>query len=93
MVRFALKGVGFFMAPILTIVGIVLLWNAGLADWIVAYATGVAQLGIWLTLLSLIPFTTLWVTYKRSPFLDQPSSQTRAHWSVLLKVSLVFCAP
>jgi hypothetical protein len=47
------------------------LWTAGLADWIVAYATGVAQFGIWLTLLfSLLPFSTLWVSLKRMPFMD-----------------------
>ena len=76
------------MAAALIIVGVVSLWTAGLADWIVAYATGVAQFGIWLTLFSLLPFTVLWVSLKRMSFSEMPSTTTRAHWSVLLKISL-----
>jgi hypothetical protein len=75
------------MAAALIIIGVVSLWTAGLADWIVAYATGVAQLGIWLTLFSLLPFAVLWVSLKRLSFSDMPSNTARAHWSVQLKVS------
>lgn len=74
-------------AALMIIIGVVSLWTAGLADWIVAYATGVAQLGIWLTLLSLIPFALLWVSLKRMPFTELPSHTARAHWSVQLKIS------
>jgi hypothetical protein len=76
------------MAAALLIISVVCMWTAGLADWIVAYATGVAQLGIWLTLFSLLPFTTLWVSLKRMPFTEMPSNTARAHWSVQMKVSL-----
>jgi hypothetical protein len=76
------------MAAALMIMSVVCLWTAGLADWIVAYATGVAQLGIWLTLLSLLPFTVLWVSLKRLPFTEMPSSTAHAHWSVQLKISI-----
>jgi len=69
------------MATALMIISVVFLWTAGLADWIVAYA------GIWLTLLSLLPFAVLWVSLKRMPFTEMPSSTARAHWSVQLKVS------
>jgi hypothetical protein len=75
------------MAAALIIISVVCLWTAGLADWIVAYATGVAQLGIWLTLFSLVPFAMLWVSLKRMPFSEMPSSTARAHWSVHLKIS------
>jgi hypothetical protein len=75
-----------FLAAAL-IISVVSLWTAGLADWIVAYATGVAQFGIWLTLFSLLPFSTLWVSLKRMPFMEMPSSTAHAHWSVQLKVS------
>lgn len=76
------------MAAALLIISVVSLWTAGLADWIVAYATGVAQLGIWLTVLSLVPFATLWVSLKRMPFTQMPTYTTHAHWSLHLKVSL-----
>lgn len=75
------------MAAALIIIGVVSLWTAGLADWIVAYATGVAQFGIWLTLFSLLPFTVLWVSLKRMSFNEMQSTTARAHWSVQLKIS------
>lgn len=75
------------MAAALAIISLVCLWTAGQADWIVAYATGLAQFGIWMTLFSLLPFTTLWVTLKRMPFTEMPASNNHAHWSVQLKVS------
>lgn len=74
------------MTAVLVIISVVLVWTAGFADWIVAYATGVAQLGIWLTLFSLLPITTLWISLKRLSFAEFPVSTTHAHWSVLLKV-------
>lgn len=69
------------------IIGIfaVLAWTAGLADWIVAYATGVTQLGIWGTALSLVPFSALWLSLKSEPFSAFPVQTTRAHWSLFLK--------
>jgi hypothetical protein len=76
-----------FLAAALMIISVVSLWTAGLADWIVAYATGIAQFGIWLTLFSLLPFSSLWVSLKRLPFTEMPSSTAHAHWSVQLKVS------
>lgn len=74
------------MAAALAIISVVLVWTAGFADWIVAYATGVAQLGIWLTLFSLLPITSLWVSLKRLSFTELPASNAHAHWSVQLKV-------
>ena len=74
-------------AALIIIISVVSLWTAGLADWIVAYATGVAQFGIWLTVLSLVPFAVLWVSLKRMPFTEMPSNTARAHWSVQLKIS------
>lgn len=76
------------MAAALAIISTVILWTGGQADWIVAYATGLAQFGIWLTLFSLVPFTTLWTMLKRLPFTEMPVSTTRAHWSVQLKASI-----
>lgn len=68
-------------------IGIVtaMVWTAGLADWIVAYATGLTQLGIWVTALSLVPFSALWVFLKAESFSQMPVSTIRAHWSLLLK--------
>lgn len=74
------------MAAALMILSVVCLWTAGLADWIVAYATGVAQLGIWLTLLSLLPFATLWVSLKRNCFQEISTRTAHAHWSVQMKI-------
>ena len=74
------------MTATLLIIGVVTLWTAGLADWIVAYATGVAQLGIWMTILSLVPFAMLWVSFKKLPFGEMSSSTARTNWSVLYKM-------
>lgn len=76
------------MTYALLVLGAVAVWTAGLADWIVAYATGVAQLGVWLTLLSLIPMGSLWVNLKQGPFQDISPITTRAHWSIQMKASL-----
>jgi len=76
------------MAAALAIISVVFIWTAGFADWIVAYSTGVAQLGIWLTLFSLLPVASLWVSLKRLSFNELPVSTTHAHWSVHLKISL-----
>jgi hypothetical protein len=62
------------MSLVLAIYTVIILWTAGLPDWIVAYATGVAQLGIWVTALSLIPFSAFWISLKRS--LVSPKSFT-----------------
>jgi hypothetical protein len=69
------------------IIGIfaVLVWTAGLADWIVAYATGMTQLGIWITALSLVPFASLWLSLKTEPFSAFPVETHRAHWSLFMK--------
>lgn len=63
----------------------VLVWTAGLADWIVQYATGITQLGIWVTALSLVPFSALWLSLKTTPFSEMPVQKSRVHWSLLLK--------
>lgn len=76
------------MALILIIASIVILWTAGMADWVVAYATGLAQLGIWCTLGGLLPFTVLWISLRRQAFVDISTAETRPHWSILLKASL-----
>ena len=77
------------------VIGAVAVWTAGLTDWIVAYATGIAQLGVWLTLLSLLPMATLWVTLKRQSFEELSATTARAHWSIQLKASsnhyLTYC--
>lgn len=70
---------------LLIIYGMVFLWTAGLPDWIVAYATGVTQLGVWCTLGSLIPFTSLWISLKRQPHTDISTSLIRPHWSIQIK--------
>jgi len=70
---------------LIAIFSVVVLWNAGLADWMVAYATGVAQLGIWVTLSALVPFSALWVGLKHQA--DRPVSETRLHWSLQSRIS------
>lgn len=75
------------MTAILSIISLVFIWNAGLADWMVAYATGIAQLGVWLTLLSYIPFSSLWVSLKQMPFSEIPIRENSTHWRVLIKLS------
>lgn len=75
------------MTAIYFVIGIVFFWTAGLNEWMVAYATGIAQLGIWLTLFSLIPFSVFWISLKRQAFLDQSSDKSRVHWGLNLKIS------
>ena len=69
------------------IIGIlsVVLWTGGLSSWIVQYATGITQFGIWVTALSLVPFSALWVSLKTTPFSTISTQTTRAHWSLFLK--------
>ena len=75
------------MSLIFFLYGLIILWTAGLPDWIVAYATGVAQLGIWVTAISLIPLSAFWVSLKRQ-FFAEASPKSRTQWSVSLKVSI-----
>lgn len=74
-------------AALTTIIVAVVLWTLGLADWMVALSTGVAQFGIWLSLAGLIPFAVRWVTRKVQPWSNLPISTTRAHWSLNIKNS------
>lgn len=76
------------MAPILFLYAIVIFWTAGFPDWIVAYATGVAQLGIWVTLLSLIPFCAVWVSLKTGFFAEISEKATSFSGNSVLKSSL-----
>lgn len=76
--------ISFMTKLLIAIFSVVVLWNAGLADWMVAYATGVAQLGIWVTLSALVPFSALWVGLKRQA--DRPVSETRLHWSLQSRI-------
>jgi hypothetical protein len=73
------------MALISIILFVILTWNAAAADWIVAYATGFAQLGIWLTIAGLVPFAFLWYTLKTLNSSEIPSYLNRARWSLYLK--------
>lgn len=70
---------------LLIVYGAVFLWTAGLPDWIVAYATGVTQLAVWLTLGSLIPFTSLWISLKRQTNREMASASARSHWALQMK--------
>jgi hypothetical protein len=69
---------------LIAIFSVVVVWNAGLADWMVAYATGLAQLGIWVTLSALVPFNAFWVGLKRQS--DHSVSETRMHWSLQSRI-------
>lgn len=73
------------MTLVLAIYSVVLVWTAGLPDWIVAYATGLAQLGVWVSLLSLIPFCAVWVSSKQSLFVEVEGNRAGTHWATLLK--------
>jgi hypothetical protein len=75
------------MVPVFVIYAIVFLWTAGLPDWIVAYATGVTQLGVWVTLFSLLPFSVLWISLKNGFFVENPTKNSVFHWSTLHKAS------
>jgi hypothetical protein len=73
------------MALVSIILAVILTWNAAAADWIVAYATGFAQLGIWLTIAGLMPFTFLWFSLKTLNGSDISNHLNRARWSLFLK--------
>lgn len=49
---------------------ILLLWSGSLFDWMVNYATSFAQLGVWITLLSLISGYSVWTSFKKGS--DEP---------------------
>lgn len=76
------------MVAIFLLISVVFCYTAGLPDWSVAYATGLAQLGIWSTLLSLVPFVSLWVSLKSGALAEIPRSTIRTHWAPFLKISL-----
>lgn len=76
------------MAAIFLLIRTVFCWTAGLPDWSVAYATGLAQLGIWSTLLSLVPFVSIWVSLKQGALTEIPQTTLRTHWNSFQKVSL-----
>jgi hypothetical protein len=71
-----------FILPI--VFAVIVTWNAAAADWIVAFATGFTQLGIWLTIAGLLPVPVLWSTLKSASSVI-PSNQNRARWSLNLK--------
>lgn len=66
---------------------IIVLWTGHGASWMVDYATGLAQLGIWSTLFSLQPFLSIWVSLKQSVFTEISRTLLHTHWSAFLKVS------
>lgn len=69
---------------IFTVIGI---WTGLLSSWSVAYATGLAQLGIWTTLQSLVPFVSLWVSLKGGVFSEISQSTMRTSWNCSQKAS------
>lgn len=75
------------MAAIFLLIGSIIFWTAGLPDWRVAASTGLAQLGIWTTVLSLVPFVSLWVSLKQGALTEIPQNTIRTHWNSFLKVS------
>jgi len=61
-----------------------MIWNGLLMDWARALATGLAQLAIWSTLLSLVPFVSLWANLKTGALIEMPQSTLRTHWTCSL---------
>ena len=41
-----------------------LVWTAGLGSWLIDYSMGLVQGSLWITLMALIPFSSLWVSGK-----------------------------
>ncbi len=52
-------------------------WMAGLSDWMVAYATSLAQLGVWVTRASVRPRRSRWTLLKNPNQSTQLTSQGR----------------
>lgn len=73
-------------AIFIVIFAVIGIWTGLLSSWTVAYATGQAQLGIWATLLSQVPFVSIWVSLKQGST-EIPQSSMRTHWSCSLKAS------
>ena len=65
-----------------------MIWNGLLMDWARALATGLAQLAIWSTLLSLVPFVSLWANLALAERAERAEraedSAPSAHWTLLL---------
>jgi hypothetical protein len=59
-------------------------WMAGLSDWVVAFATAFAQLGVWITLASLVPAGSVWVMLKKSAT-ESGSNTQGANWTLSMK--------
>jgi hypothetical protein len=73
------------MTWLLGIIFLLLAWSASLFDWMVNYATSFAQLGVWITLLSLISGWSFWTSLKKQPFTNISKSQSHVQWNVQLK--------
>lgn len=50
-----------------------LLWTAGLGSWLIDYSMGLVQGSLWVTLMALLPFSSLWVSGK---------TRNTAEWTV-----------
>ena len=74
-------------AIFIVIFAVIGIWTGLLSSWTVAYATGLAQLGIMATLFSQVPFVSIWVSYKQSAMTEIPQSSMRTHWSCSYKAS------
>lgn len=83
-----MKGLAIMTTVISVFFQTILLWTGHSAEWVVDYATGLAQQAIWCTLASQVPFLSLWVSLKESTFREIPRTNLRTHWSSFLKYSL-----
>jgi len=73
------------MTSLLLVFFLSLAWSASLFDWMVNYATSFAQLGVWITLLSLISGWNVWTSLKKQPFINISKSQSHLQWNTQLK--------
>lgn len=73
------------MTWLLGIIFLLLAWSASLFDWMVNYATSLAQLGVWITLLSLISGWSVWTSLKTQPFTNISKSKSYIQWNIQLK--------
>lgn len=74
------------MLFVLMVFFVVMAWTAGMFEWMVSYATSIVQLGVWITLRSLVSGWSFWMVLKRQPFTELQKSNMHAHWSINVKI-------
>lgn len=76
------------MNIVFIVIALVMIWTSCDVEWVVSYATSIAQLSVWITAISLINFWSFWIDLKTgsdaSLYLSL-SPNSHVSWSSMIK--------